>query len=387
MDKNELSLQSLYDLIQKKADNNHTHTFIGSIESALSLQGISYENFARKDLKDEEVKAYYDEVTRAISSKNTTITLKAQDNRAKIEINNKNLSTHNLTVTGNKNEDVVVNVKGRMLINESPVLTMDDAGKITGVNFDDLDVSGQGIIVDEGEPTKTKDHTIWGKVESEDNVTDTTPIANNTMYTVPVGTIIRHLSTSIPNGFLRANGQVVSRVAYRGLWEFAKARAPLVTDADWQALYKNSTTKILKYSYGNGTDTFRLPNIPTGDDTIYMVKAFDELSTRQQLNLATIEANVKELQNNKVVTGIGFMKFADGGLIQYGISYGNTCYYTLPFIDNTYTILPNYEGSAKGVDIAIINKGATNATFAVTNATGVTLTSAKINFLAIGRWK
>ena len=47
MDKSELSLQSLYDLIQQKADTNHTHTFIGSIESALSLQGVSYEYFVR----------------------------------------------------------------------------------------------------------------------------------------------------------------------------------------------------------------------------------------------------------------------------------------------------------------------------------------------------
>lgn len=42
MDKQELSLQSLYDLIMTKSDKSHTHTFIGSIESALSLQGVPY---------------------------------------------------------------------------------------------------------------------------------------------------------------------------------------------------------------------------------------------------------------------------------------------------------------------------------------------------------
>ena len=39
MDEKELSLKSLYEMVIQKADNTHTHTFIGSIESALSLQG------------------------------------------------------------------------------------------------------------------------------------------------------------------------------------------------------------------------------------------------------------------------------------------------------------------------------------------------------------
>lgn len=343
--------------------------------------------FVRNDLKDQEIKSYFDETSLALSSKNTTINVKAQDDRAKIEINNKNLSTHNLTITGNKNEDVVVKVKGKMYINESPVVTINDAGQITGVDFDELDVAGQGIIIDEDEPPKTKDHTIWGRVIQEDKVTDDTPIANNTMYTIPVGTIIKHLSTSVPNGFLRLNGQVVSRIAYRGLWEFVKARAPLITDKEWTDGYVNTTTTIQKYSYGNGTNTFRLPNMPTGDDTMYIVKAYDELSTRQQLNLATMEADIKRLDAARVVSGIGYVKFADGGLIQYGTSYGSICYFSIPFIDNTYTIIPNYEGTAKNVDVTISIKTTTQTKFIVTNSVGTELNSAKINFIAMGRWK
>ena len=62
-DKSELSLQSLYELIQTKADKTHTHTFIGSIESALSLQGVTYDRFMRNDLKDQKLKAKFDIVT------------------------------------------------------------------------------------------------------------------------------------------------------------------------------------------------------------------------------------------------------------------------------------------------------------------------------------
>ena len=50
----DLSLQSLYDLIATKADKTHTHAFVGSIESALSLNGITYDKFVRNDLKDRQ---------------------------------------------------------------------------------------------------------------------------------------------------------------------------------------------------------------------------------------------------------------------------------------------------------------------------------------------
>lgn len=387
MDKKELSLQSVYDLIQQKADVNHTHTFVGSIESALSLQGVPYWEFVRNSLKDQRIKAYYDNVTFGVGSKNSELVLKAENDRTKIEVNNQNLSTHNLTITGHENEDVVLKVNGKLMVNESQVLTMNDAGEITGIDPESLDVNGKGILIDREEPSKTSDGTIWGKVLDEDYVEDNTAIANNTLYTVPVGSIIKVLASSVPNGFLRLNGQLVSRVGYRGLWEYVKAKSPLVTDEEWQAEYVDTTTTVQKYSYGNGSTNFRLPNMPTGDDTIYIVKAYDELTTRTEINVAQIEADVKDLVANKVVTGVGFVKFADGSLIQHGTSFGNECHFTLPFIDNKYTITMNYEGTASGVDVTVNVKQATKCSIIVTNATGIKLSSAKVNFIAIGRWK
>lgn len=387
MDKSELSLQSLLEQINQKADSNHTHTFIGSIESALSLQGIPYNFFVRNDLKDQLIKAYYDDVSFALGSKNSELKFKAEDNRTKIEVNNQNLSTHNLTITGHQNEDVVLKVNGKLYVNESQVLTANDKGEITGIDASTLDIDGKGIIVDSKEPTKTSDGTIWGQVLDEDLVNDETAIANHTMYTVPVGSIIRTLSTTIPNGYLRLNGQVVSRTGYRGLWEFVKAKSQLVTDEIWMSEYVDSTSKVQKYSYGDGNTTFRLPNMPTGDDTTYMVKAYDELSARAEISLDKIEANIKDLIASKVVTGVGFIKFADGGLVQYGTSYGNTCNFTLPFINTEYAIIPSYEGSATGVDMSITAKQTNKAMFVTTNSTGVILSSPKFNFIAIGRWK
>jgi len=144
MDKSELSLQSLYEMVIKKADMTHTHTFIGSIESALSLQGIQYGEFVRNTLKDQRIKAYYDDVTFGLSSNNTDITLKAKNNRSELEINNKNLSTHNLRITGHDNEDVIVTVNGKLLVNGTQVLTIDDSGKVSGIDTSKLDLEGKG---------------------------------------------------------------------------------------------------------------------------------------------------------------------------------------------------------------------------------------------------
>jgi len=143
-----LSLQSLYDILQTKSDNTHTHTFIGSIESALSLQGVHYSEFLRNTLKDQQIKAYFDEVTFGVASKNTEFTVKSKNNRAEIEINNKNLSTHNLSIVGHDNEDVVVAIQGQLLVNGVKTLTIDDEGVPSQCNVLIKDGILQGYMQD-----------------------------------------------------------------------------------------------------------------------------------------------------------------------------------------------------------------------------------------------
>ena len=387
-DKTELSLQSLYDLIQTKADKTHTHTFIGSIESALSLQGVTYDKFVRNDLKNQKIKAYYDNVTFGISSLDTTITFKSEHNRATLEIFNENLSTHNLWVTGHNNEDVVVSVNGKLLVNDAKVITVNDKGEIKGLDPTDLKVQeGKGIIVETAEPVDRVDGTIWGKVIDEDKVDDDTAIANHTLYTVPIGGLIKTLSSIVPNGYVRANGQCISREGYSGLWTWVKAHSLLLPDADWKALYTDSTSKVLYYSYGDGTMNFRVPNIPTNDSTMVLIKAYDNLTNTQVVNLAGLNDRVKKLESEAVATGIGFIKYADGGLIQYGTSVGLACYFSMAFINNLYTITTSYIGTANGISITTTNKTATGAFFSVVNNAGMFLSSIKCDYIAIGRWK
>lgn len=72
-----LSLQSLHELLQTKADQNHTHLFSGSIESALMLNGVPAKSFLRNDLANQQIKSYNDGASLAVESVNTSIKLEA----------------------------------------------------------------------------------------------------------------------------------------------------------------------------------------------------------------------------------------------------------------------------------------------------------------------
>ncbi|HWL06717.1 MAG TPA: phage tail protein [Xanthobacteraceae bacterium] len=59
-------------------------------------------------------------------------------------------------------------------------------------------------------------------------------------------------------GTLKANGQVINRADYPALWEYAAASGRIVTDSVWLDAGQNSWAA---YSSGNGTSTFRLPDL------------------------------------------------------------------------------------------------------------------------------
>jgi microcystin-dependent protein len=62
--------------------------------------------------------------------------------------------------------------------------------------------------------------------------------------------------TTVPTGWLKANGALVSRASYSALWAFAAASGNLQTDANWVA---NSMYGC--FSSGDGSTTFRLPDL------------------------------------------------------------------------------------------------------------------------------
>lgn len=70
---------------------------------------------------------------------------------------------------------------------------------------------------------------------------------------VPTGIMASLSGTTIPQGWVRANGQSLSRSAYPALWAFAQASGNLA------ATQEDKTAG--QYGPGNGTTTFTLPNL------------------------------------------------------------------------------------------------------------------------------
>lgn len=390
----DLSLQSLNEQLQTKADINHTHTFIGSIESALSLNGVTYDKFLRNDLKDQTIQSYYTSTSFGIASSNTKVRLIADNNRSFMTIGCSNLDTSNLTISGENNGDTVVKIIGELLVNDSRVLTLNNKNEITGVDLSSLDNVGCGILVEAEEPTSTINGTIWGEILDADLIaSQDSPVGTSQLYTVPVGSIIKTLSLTIPNGYVALNGQILSRNGYAGLWNFAKAKAPLVSEVAWQTAY--STNNVVEsYSYGDGSTTFRIPNIVTGDSTIYIIKAYDDLSIKESLNISEIQSNIDSLLSSKSITGIGYIKYNDGTLIQYGSSVQNgslqnVCSFSISFINTDYSIIGMYEGTDSGIVITNdkTNKLATKCNLFARSIDGKSTTGISVNYLAIGRWE
>lgn len=73
--------------------------------------------------------------------------------------------------------------------------------------------------------------------------------------TIPVGSITAFPATTAPSGWLKANGALLSRTTYAGLWAFAQASGNIVADATWLSNRPGS------FSTGDGSTTFRIPDL------------------------------------------------------------------------------------------------------------------------------
>ncbi|WP_019645887.1 phage tail protein [Novispirillum itersonii] len=76
---------------------------------------------------------------------------------------------------------------------------------------------------------------------------------------MPVGMECWYPGTTAPAGWLVENGALVSRADYPMLWAFVQASGMMVSDASWQS----GTANRSKFSSGDGTTTFRLPDLIT----------------------------------------------------------------------------------------------------------------------------
>ena len=88
------------------------------------------------------------------------------------------------------------------------------------------------------------------------NTLSSTQLALASIQTSFVGSVAYFPTTTPPTGWLVLNGQSISRNTYSNLWTFAQSSGNLVTDTVWY-----STSAIGSFSQGNGSTTFRIPDL------------------------------------------------------------------------------------------------------------------------------
>lgn len=77
-----------------------------------------------------------------------------------------------------------------------------------------------------------------------------------------IGQIRFSINPNIEPGYLALNGQEVNREDYPNLWAWVQQQVGfLVEEGEWQSISSAHNGNVGKYSVGNGTSTFRLPNL------------------------------------------------------------------------------------------------------------------------------
>lgn len=77
-----------------------------------------------------------------------------------------------------------------------------------------------------------------------------------------IGQIRFSINPNIEPGYLALNGQEVNREDYPNLWAWVQQQVGfLVEEGEWQSISTAHNGNVGKYSVGNGTSTFRLPNL------------------------------------------------------------------------------------------------------------------------------
>lgn len=79
---------------------------------------------------------------------------------------------------------------------------------------------------------------------------------------VPIGALIYVTGTVVPIGYVKANGQILSRAMYPGFWAWVQASGNVeASDAAWQSNLTANGGVNGRYSPGDGSTTFRVPSL------------------------------------------------------------------------------------------------------------------------------
>lgn len=110
----------------------------------------------------------------------------------------------------------------------------------------------------------------WTNLADGEDDQDAATVAQLNAYAnrvVRIGSIFMVIGSVVPAGALKANGALVSRETYEELWTYAQTSGALASsDAVW-----SSSALYGRFSPGNGTTTFRLP-----DFRGYFPRAWDD---------------------------------------------------------------------------------------------------------------
>lgn len=80
---------------------------------------------------------------------------------------------------------------------------------------------------------------------------------------LPIGHFYHTIATTVPAGSLPLFGGLYSRALYADLWNWIQQSNMLVSETEWQSIASTNKGIVTKFSTGDGSTTFRVPNLPT----------------------------------------------------------------------------------------------------------------------------
>lgn len=139
---------------------------------------------------------------------------------------------------------------------------------------------------------------------------------------------VRQKANITMNGFVMPAGQIVSRRDFPRLWKLAQGVA--ITDATWVSSVENSG----KYSSGNGTTTFRLPDLRG-----VFIRGFDAgrgFDTIRGIDQGIYVSDLAKAHNHKIASLRGTVKIEDPNNIP-AVERGVVPLLSIPTANNYYS--------------------------------------------------
>lgn len=160
----------------------------------------------------------------------------------------KSLSSSNITLSASESQNVILRLTGTLSANVQVTTACQGFTLVqnaTNGNYLVTFTNGVGAValIPQGLSTMVHTDAVNGAFVAGARVST-------------VGQVSMFIGTSVPSGWLKANGALVSRASYPALWVYAQASGNIVSDASWSSSHTYGA-----FSTGDGSLTFRLPDL------------------------------------------------------------------------------------------------------------------------------